>query len=125
MICWYIESMDIVMLCPRSLRKRRSSRKHLLDLADTGDERVDLVLGGVDAERRASGSRDAITDAHRTCAVVPGPHGDAVLIQQLGDVMRVDALEGERDRRPAVDRGLGPDERAVREWSAAARARRR
>ena len=36
--------------------------------------------------------------------MVAGADRDALLVEQLRDVVRVDALERERDRRAAVDR---------------------
>ena len=40
--------------------------------------------------------------------MVTDPHGDAGVVQDLTDVVRVDAVDDERHRATAVDRSDGP-----------------
>ena len=68
---------------------------------DARDERVDVLAGGVDGERGARGGLDA-EDAHEHLgAVVAGAHADPARADDLGDVVRVHALDGEGHERAA------------------------
>src|SRR4051812_24716603 len=44
---------------------------------------------------------------------MPGAHRDALLVEQLGDVVGVNALDGEGDRGATVDRGGRPDDAQI------------
>ena len=70
------------------------------------DERVDVGGLVVDADARARGRADAEAAHQRLRAVVAGADADAVAVDQLGDVVRVDALDREGGE-PAAPLGLG------------------
>src|SRR5689334_708601 len=124
MICWYMLSIETVTSAPllehlaprsaglRSLRLSREDRLHLLDALDQG---VDLVHRGVHTERRSRGRRYSVPHADRTSAVMTGAHGDALLVEQLRDVVRMNALERKGDRGATVDGGGRPDDAQVRD----------
>ena len=79
----------------------------------------------VDGEGRARGGGDAEAAHQRLRAVVAGAHADALAAEDLADVVRVGALERERDQRAAVG-GVGrPVQREARRPRPGARARRR
>ena len=62
------------------------------------DQAVDLLAGRVDAEAGAGRGGDAEAVHQQLGAVVAGADGDAVAVEDLGDVVGVDALELEGDR---------------------------
>ena len=66
------------------------------------DQPVDLLGRRVDAEAGAGRRGDAEAVHQRLRAVVAGADGDAVAVEDLGDVVGVDALELERDRADAL-----------------------
>ena len=78
------------------------------------DQAVDLLGRRVDAEAGAGGGGDAEAVHQRLGAVVAGAHRDAVAVEDLGDVVGVDALELERDRaeRAPGERGRAEDAQA-------------
>ena len=61
------------------------------------DQAVDVVAGGVDGERRARRRGHAEAAHQRLRAVVAGAHAHALAPEDLGHVVRVHALERERD----------------------------
>ena len=77
----------------------------LLHRAEPGDQAVDVVVRRVHGERRARRRRDAEALHQHLRAVVAGAHADALAAEDLGDVVRVDAVERERDRRCRGARG--------------------
>ena len=89
------------------------------------DQAVDLLAGGVDAEAGAGRGGDAEALHQRLGAVVAGADGDAVAVEDLGDVVGVDALELEGDGAAAVVAARAARRRAGRGPRRAARARRR
>ena len=81
-----------------------------MGLVQTVDEPVDLVRDRVEVEARAIRRCDAEPGHQRLAAVVPGANGDAVHVEDLRDVVRMDAFDVERDdsrapvrRRPVAD----------------------
>src|SRR5258708_283123 len=98
MISWYI---DCSCISPALLAPGLYPEEPLDDVQAL-DEGVDLGRRGVQIERRPRGRRNSIPDAHRPRAVVPDADRDALLVQDLADVVRVDVAEHERDRRPAL-----------------------
>src|SRR3712207_7494532 len=91
MISWYIDSSCISVAS--------HSSEELLGRANSVGQRVDVVVAGVHVERGAGRRRDAVAPDHRPGAVVPDPDGDAEVVEHLADVVRVDALDGEADRK--------------------------
>ena len=63
---------------------------------------VDVVARGVDGERRARRRGDAEAPHQRLRAVVAGADADALAAEDLGHVVRVHAVERERDERAAL-----------------------
>src|SRR3954468_24175909 len=93
MMSWYIDSSCISCASHRS--------EELLGRANSVGEGVDVVVAGVHVERRPRGGRNPVPPDDRPRAVVPHPDGDAVVVEYLPDVVRVDAVDGEGDRSPA------------------------
>src|ERR1700749_1125486 len=100
MISWYIESSCIVIVHPPP----SSRAEETLDVLQTFHERVYVGFRGVHGERRACGRRDAVTHAHRPRTVLPYAHRDALLVEHLPHVVRVDVAERGREER-GRDRG--------------------
>src|SRR3954468_9617316 len=98
MMCWYIDSSCI--------STTSHSSEELLGRANSVRQGVDVVVAGVHVERRPRGGRDAVPTDDGPRAVVPHPDGDAEVVEHLADVVRVDALDGERDRSP-TGHGVG------------------
>src|ERR687889_787111 len=94
MISWYMFSSCIS-------GSTSHSSEELLGRANSVGEGVDVVVAGVHVERGAGGRRDAVAPHDGPGAVVPHPDGDAQVVEDLTDVVRVDAVDGERDRSPA------------------------
>src|SRR5439155_16189568 len=82
---------------PRDTAGRTRSREVLPRLLDALDEPVDLPGEAVEVEARAVRGRDAELGHQRLAAVVAGADRDAVHVQHLRHVVRVDALEVEGD----------------------------
>src|SRR5688572_6706584 len=97
MISWYMFSSCIS-------GSTSHSSEELLGRANSVGEGVDVVVAGVHVERGAGGRRDAVAPHDRPGAVVPHADGDAVVVEDLADVVRVDAVDGEGDRSPAGHR---------------------
>ena len=77
------------------------------------DQAVDLLARGVHGERGAAARGDAEPAHQRLRAVVAGAHADALAAEDLGDVVRVHAVEGERAHGAAVREVARPVERQV------------
>src|SRR5450759_1930437 len=109
MISRYRSSRPAMASAPLDREETLGGRERL-------DERVDVGFVVVDVERRSGGGGNA-EDAHQGLrAVMPGPDADPVLVDDLGDVVGVDALEQERDRRsPPFHVGGTVDRQAVPE----------
>src|SRR5215510_15966471 len=102
MISWYSDSSCI---SPPS--------RHLeepLRLAYSLGQRVHLVEGVVQVERGPGAGLDAERPVQRPGAVVPGPDGDAVLVEYLADVVRVQPADLEGDRGPPALRRRRPED---------------
>src|SRR6202050_3901089 len=106
MISWYSDSTSITpspTRCrgrdvPAQTPRCRAScrREKLLCLAHALGQRLDLVVGVVHVERRPRAGLHPQGAVQRPGAVMVGTHGDAELVQQLTDVMRGHAVDGER-----------------------------
>ena len=62
--------------------------------ADRLGQRVDIALVVIDPEGGARRRREIELVHQRLGAVVAGAHGDIVLIQEAGDVVRMNAVDG-------------------------------
>src|ERR1035438_130511 len=98
MISWYMDSSCITGPATSD------GPEEFLRLAHAVGECVDLSKGVVDVEGRAGAGLRAQSAVQRPGTVVAGPHGDAELVQDLSDVMRVNALDDERHRAAAAVR---------------------
>src|SRR6516225_6619617 len=79
----------------------RSYPERLLDLLDAGGERVDVVAAVIEIDAGTGRGRDVEALHQRLRAVMPRADGDALRVKDLGDVVRVDALDVEaEDARP-------------------------
>src|SRR6185503_15770888 len=67
-----------------------TSRKYLVCLAERGDQRVDVRLPRVTAERRARRRGDVEEFHHWHGTVMPGTHGHAFRVEDGAEVVRVD-----------------------------------
>src|SRR6476661_7235399 len=99
MISWYMFSSCIS-------DSTSHSSEELLRRTNSGGERIDVVVARVHVEGGPGRGRHAVAPDHRPGAMVPHPDGDAAVVEHLADVVRVDVLDGERDRSPARD-GVG------------------
>src|SRR5258708_7540872 len=128
MMSWYIDSSCItspynkrrpaalprrvaaVAPRPASLPGRRGScvGEEPLREPDALAERVGLLAGVVQVERRAGASLHAERAVQRPGAVMARPHRDAPVVEHLAGVVRVHALHRERKRAAAVRRVGGP-----------------
>src|SRR5882672_12243943 len=70
---------------------------------DCRQEQLLLVRRVEHREGRARGADDAESAHQRHRAMMPGPDGDALGVEQRGDVVRVEPFDSERDHGPAVD----------------------
>src|SRR4051794_40828012 len=66
-------------------------------------EGVDVPLVVVQVQRRPGGGAHPQLAHEGLGAMVPGPDAHGVLVEDLGDVVGVQALEGEGDRPAAVE----------------------
>src|SRR5689334_20150146 len=94
MTSWYIESSFTV--------STRLSAEEVPYVLQPLDQCVDLGRRGVQIERRSRGRRNSVAEADGAGAVVADADRDALLVQNLAHVVRVDVAEGEGDRRTAV-----------------------
>ena len=77
----------------------------------------------VGAEARARRRRHAQPAHQRLCAVMTGAHADVLAVDELGDVVRVHALDRERDHSAALLHVPGPHDAARPAARRAVRAR--
>src|SRR5918997_6617383 len=101
MISWYIDC-NCISGDPRGWCDTEES----LGFPDAVGQGVDVVVTRVHVEGGPRRGGDAVAAHHRPGAVVADPHLDAEVVEDLADVVRVDALHGEGDRSPAGD-GVG------------------
>src|SRR3954452_17958099 len=94
MMSWYIDWSCIS-------GSTSHSSEELLGRANSVGQGVDVVVAGMHVEGRPGRRRDPVAPDDGPRAVVPHPDGDAVVVEHLAHVMRVDALDGEGDRSPA------------------------
>src|ERR687886_40903 len=101
MTCWYSWSRCLPEAAPMS--GPMSGHPEVPPDAGEGvEERVDLTRCGVHGQARARARADAEAPVDRLRAVVPDPDGDAGGVQDLPDVVRVDAVDGHADGAHAV-----------------------
>src|SRR5205807_7870039 len=100
MISWYMLS-TLISISPLEVT---------LHVVETFHQAVDVVGGAVDVHGRSGGRRDAVAQAGRAGTVMPDAHSDTALVEQLTDVVRVNARQGERDGAAAVFTGRRPDD---------------
>src|SRR6476619_5978351 len=62
-------------------------------LRQGGDERVDLLVGVVEGDRRAAGGRHTEVLHQRMRTVVAGAHGDSLQVEKRGEVVRMRAFD--------------------------------
>src|SRR3954464_11744901 len=105
MISWYMLSV-LTSSSPPTTHKGSGfadpSSEVTLHVVEAFHQAVDVVGGAVDVHRRAGGGRNAVAQAGRAGAVVADAHGDATLVEQLPDVVLMDAFQGERDGATTV-----------------------
>src|SRR5947209_20416901 len=90
-----------------------SIAEDFLRLAEGDDQLVELGRFVVEVERgaRRGGYTQMLHQWLRT--VVAGPDGNAVLVEQRGEVVRVDAFQVESEHAAARVRVLGPVQRQI------------
>src|SRR4029453_8804470 len=108
MISWYMFSS-----CISGSTSHRS--EELLGRPNSVGQRIDVVVAGVHVERGPGGRRDAVAADDGPRAVVPHADGDAAVVEDLADVVGVDAVDGEGDRSPARDGVRRPDDGDARD----------
>jgi MFS family permease len=86
------------------LIRRSVELHHATDLVQPVDEPLYVGNGVVHREGRPRGRRDAEPAHQRLRAVMPGSHTDALAPEDLADVVRMRAVECERDERAPVRR---------------------
>jgi hypothetical protein len=72
------------------------------DVADRFDQEIDFGRRIVEIEAGSGAGRDAETVVQRLRAVVAGSDSDALLIEKLGDVVRMGVIEDEAHQAGAV-----------------------
>src|SRR5690606_7345760 len=96
---------------PGTSTRRSWLCEHLLNVMEAAHQGVDLARGVVQIERRPCGRRYSEAQVERPGAVVADAHRDAELVvEDLADVVRVDALQRERHRAAAHLHRVGADE---------------
>ena len=94
------------------------------DIGDRVQERVHIVRGVVKVRTGARRRRQPEPAVQRLGAVVADPHGDAPAVQELADVVRVDAGDVEcRQADPLLPGRRGPAP-GCRGWTPSRRTRR-
>src|SRR4051812_22679175 len=94
MTSWYIESSFTI--------SARPSAEEVPYVLQPVDQSVDLGRRGVQIERRSRGRRNSVPQADGACAVMTHAYRDALLVQNLAHVVRVDVAQREGDRRAPV-----------------------
>ena len=84
---------------------------------------IDLVRRVVEGEGRSDGGRDAEPLHHRLRAVVSRPYGDALVVEHRAHVVRVNALQHEREHAGLLPRGADQPDAGSAPISSVARAR--
>src|SRR5438046_2955023 len=86
------------------------SAEDLPDLVETAYERVDVRGRVVHVQRGAGHRGDPEALAHRAGAVVAHAYLNTEVVENLPDVVRVDAVERERQRAAPADRHPGAED---------------
>src|SRR5918996_3612983 len=105
MTSWYMESSFTV--------SARPSAEEVPYVLQAVHQSVDLGRRGVQIERRSRGRRNSVAEADRARAVVAHADRDALLVQDLAHVVRVDVPEREGDRGAALLGRGGADDAQV------------
>jgi MFS family permease len=87
------------------LIRRSVQPHHATDLVEPVDEPLHVDRGVVHREGRSRGRAYAQLAHQRLRAVMAGSHADPLAPEDLADVVRVRAIERERDERAAIRRG--------------------
>src|SRR4051812_49935890 len=93
----YPERSDGETLATRKMRSICALSEDLTDLVQPVDESIDLVAHRVEVEAGAVRGRDPELLHQRLAAMVAGADRHALPVQDLRDVVRVNALDVERD----------------------------
>src|SRR5215475_15903248 len=104
MISWYMDSSCITLSktpCHRPLF-HRSHSEELLGVTDPVDQGIYLGMRVVEVERGTGACLDTKRTVQRPGAMVPRPYRDAAVVEYLAEVVRVDAVQRERDRGSPV-----------------------
>src|SRR6266536_4502077 len=96
MISWYIDSNCI------TFSTSSAAYEEPLRGADPLGQCGYLLFGVVHVERRPRARLDLIPAVQRPGAVMPRPHRDAKLVEHLPDIVRMNAIHGERDRAATI-----------------------
>src|SRR3990167_7052814 len=94
---WFLGSRKCSRMISRYSSSVRDTVEDLLGVDEGAGEGVHLVRVIVDVEAGAGGAGHPQCAHERLAAVVPGPHGDPLGIQQLAEVVRVQAADVEGD----------------------------
>src|SRR5215469_17783804 len=116
MMSWYMDSSCITpSRTPRHrLLFHRSHPEELLGGADPVDQGIHLGMGVVEVERGTGACLDTQCTMQRPGAMVSRPHRDAAIVEYLAEVVRVDAVQRERDRgSPVLGRGRPENAQSV------------
>src|SRR3954471_10609637 len=105
MTSWYIESSFTV--------SARPSAEEVPYVLQPLDQCVDLGRRGVQIERRSCGRGNSVPEADGPRAVVTDADRDALLVEDLAHVVRVDVAQREGDRGAAVLGRGGADDPQV------------
>src|SRR5215470_10649695 len=116
MISWYMDSS--CMTPSETPRHRplfhRSRSEELLGVADPVDQGIHLGTGVVEVERGTGACLDTKRTMQRPGAMVPRPYRDTAVVEHLAEVVRVDAVQRERDRgSPVLGRGRPENAQSV------------
>lgn len=93
-----------VRLATHRLQSQRLQPEDAADRLEPGDEPVDVSRGVVHRKRGPRRRRDPQLAHQRLRAVVTRPHAHAGASEDLADVVRMSAVDGERHERPALGR---------------------
>src|SRR3954451_20612877 len=88
--------------CLRRLPLAALGAETVADLGQNFDQEVDLGGRVVEVKTRPSAGRDSEAIVQGPCAMVARTDGDALQVEQLGDVVRVGLVERETDKAGTI-----------------------